>query len=148
MSKTISKGVVASEIPHDWKFEALKAQAVAARTYALYQKRTSGRRAYHILCHRQQSGLYRPYSGERPRAAQAVQDTRGLVIVYQGEVIPAFYHSSCGGHTENAYELWGIDEPYLRGVDCQCQEISRYGLWEKRVGKSRSSAPCGKWGMR
>jgi stage II sporulation protein D len=128
------QGVVASEIPHDWKYEALKAQAVAARTYALYQKRQSGHRAYHIFA-TVASQVYIGRKGERPRAAQAVQDTRGVVIEYHGEVIPAFYHSSCGGHTENAYELWGIDEPYLRGVDCECQEISRYGLWEKRIGR-------------
>jgi stage II sporulation protein D len=130
------QGVVASEIPHGWKYEALKAQAVAARTYALYQKRTSGRRAYHLFA-TVASQVYIGRTGEKPRAAQAVQDTMGVVIEYHGEVIPAFYHSSCGGHTENAYELWGIDEPYLRGVDCQCQEISQYGLWEKRVGKKQ-----------
>jgi stage II sporulation protein D len=47
-------------------------------------------------------------------------------------VIPAYYHSSCGGHTENALELRGIDEPYLKGVECDCQNISKYGTWEKR----------------
>jgi stage II sporulation protein D len=130
------QGVVASEIPHDWKYEALKAQAVAARTYALYQKRTAGRKAYHIVA-TVASQVYIGRRGERPRAAQAVRDTAGLVIEYNGELIPAFYHSSCGGHTENAYELWGIDAPYLRGVDCDCQEISRYGLWEKRIGKKQ-----------
>jgi len=66
-------------------------------------------------------------------AVRAVSDTRGQVLVYRGAVIPAFYHSSCGGHTENASELWGIDEPYLKGVDCECQAISKYGLWEKRI---------------
>ncbi|HEX9113831.1 MAG TPA: SpoIID/LytB domain-containing protein [Nitrospirota bacterium] len=130
------QGVVASEIPHDWKYEALKAQAVAARTYALYQKKKAGRKAYHIVA-TVASQVYIGRRGERPRAAQAVRDTTGLVIEYNGELIPAFYHSSCGGHTENAYELWGIDAPYLRGVDCDCQEISRYGLWEKRIGKKQ-----------
>src|SRR5512147_2187535 len=130
------QGVVASEIPHDWEYEALKTQAVAARTYALYQKRTAGRKAYHIVA-TVASQVYIGRRGERPRSAQAVRDTTGLVIEYNGELIPAFYHSSCGGHTENAYELWGIDAPYLRGVDCDCQEISRYGLWEKRIGKKQ-----------
>lgn len=130
------RGVVASEVPHDWGYEALKAQAVAARTYALYQKRTSGSRAYHMFA-TVASQVYIGRAGERPRAARAVRDTKGVVIVYDGEIIPAFYHASCGGHTENAFELWGLDAPYLRGVDCDCQEISRYGLWEKRVGKSQ-----------
>lgn len=124
-------GVIAAEIPSDWEIEALKAQAVASRTYALYQKRRAGKRLYHILA-TVDSQVYLGRRGERPRAVQAVQDTRGLVVSYRGEVIPAFYHSSCGGRTEDASVLWGIDEPYLKSVDCDCQEISKYGLWEKR----------------
>lgn len=124
-------GVVAAEVPSDWEREALKAQAVASRTYALYRKRTAGRRPYHILA-TVDSQMYLGRRGERPRATQAVEETQGVVITYQGEVIPAFYHSSCGGHTENALELWGIDEPFLKGVDCDCQSISKYGIWEKR----------------
>jgi len=125
-------GVVAAEIPSDWEMEALKAQAVASRTYALYQKRNAGRRAYHILA-TVDGQMYLGKRGERPRAEQAVEETKGLVLTYRGEVIPAFYHASCGGHTEDALELWGIDEPYLKGVDCDCQDISTYGTWEKRV---------------
>jgi len=124
-------GVVAAEIPSDWEREALKAQAVASRTYALYQKQNAGRRAYHILA-TVDSQMYLGMRGERRRATEAVEETEGLVITYRGAVIPAFYHSSCGGHTENALELWGVDEPYLKGVDCDCQNISRYGIWEKR----------------
>jgi stage II sporulation protein D len=125
-------GVVAAEIPADWEMEALKAQAIASRTYALYQKRNAGRRPYHILA-TVDSQMYLGKRGERQRAAMAVEKTRGMILTYHGEVIPAFYHASCGGHTEDALELWGIDEPYLKGVDCDCQNISTYGSWEKRV---------------
>jgi stage II sporulation protein D len=125
-------GVVAAEIPADWEMEALKAQAVASRTYALYEKRNAGRRPYHILA-TVDSQMYLGKRGERSRATMAVEQTRGLIISFRGEVIPAFYHASCGGHTEDAMELWGIDEPYLKGVDCDCQNISKYGAWEKRV---------------
>ncbi len=127
-------GVVSSEIPAGWEYEALKAQAVAARTYALYQKRTAGRRFYHIHA-TVNDQVYAGINGERPQTVSAVRDTKGLVLVFEGDIIPAFYHASCGGHTEDAFELWGIDAPYLRGVDCECQNISRYGLWEKKVGK-------------
>ena len=129
------KGVVASEVPNDWEFEALKAQAVAARTYALYQKRAMAGRPYHILA-TVSSQVYNGSNGERAHAVRAVRETKGIVIAYQGKVIPAFYHSSCGGHTENASELWGIDMPYLKGVDCECQEIVKQGLWEKRISAS------------
>ncbi len=130
------KGVISAEVPSHWQFEALKAQAVASRSYALYQKRESGNRPYHMLAS-EMSQVYNGSSHERKNAVRAVQETDGLVLMYRGQIIPAFYHSSCGGHTENAAELWGIDEPYLRGVDCECQRISPYGLWEKRVEMSK-----------
>jgi stage II sporulation protein D len=141
------QGVVAAEIPHEWEFEALKAQAIASRTYALYQKRSAGSRPYHILA-TVNSQVYSGSSAEHPRTLRAVRDTRGIVITYQGEIIPAFYHSSCGGHTEDASELWGIDEPYLNGVDCECQEISAYGLWEKRVPLTQVARVLRKIGYR
>ncbi len=141
------KGVVAAEVPPDWEFEALKAQAVASRTYAIYQKQLAGNRPYHILA-TVDSQVYAGNRGEHPQTVRAVKETKGTVITYQGGIIPAFYHSSCGGHTENAAELWGIDEPYLRGVDCECQEISKYGLWEKRVPLSRVVSALGKQGYR
>jgi stage II sporulation protein D len=140
-------GVVAEEIPSTWEFEALKAQAIASRTYALYQKKRSGKRPYHIRA-TINSQIYSGRRGERDSTVRAVRETEGMVIVYNGELIPAFYHSSCGGHTEAASELWGIDAPYLKGVDCDCQEISRYGLWEKRFSISSLLAALGKMGYR
>ena len=141
------KGVVAAEIPHDWEFEAIKAQAVAARTYALYEKRMAGSRPFHILA-TVNSQVYSGKSGERATAVRAVRETEGIVITHEGAVISAFYHSSCGGHTEDAFELWGIDAPYLRGVDCECQQISRYGLWEKRLSPEQIAASLAKLGYR
>jgi len=124
-------GVIASEIPHDWHRETLKAQAVASRTYALYQKRMAEGRPYHVFA-TEDSQMYNGRSGERPTTSQAVRETEGQVLVYGGELIPAFYHSSCGGHTEDSSKLWDIREPYLQGVDCDCQNISKYGQWERR----------------
>jgi stage II sporulation protein D len=125
------RGVIPAEIPFDWEEEVLKAQAVASRTYALYQKREAGTRPYHVRA-TVDSQMYLGTAAEHESSSRAVEETRGLVVVAGGEVIPAFYHSSCGGHTENASLLWDLSEPYLRGGDCDCQEISRYGLWEKR----------------
>lgn len=140
-------GVIAEEIPHDWEFEALKAQAVAARSYALYQKRNTGRRHYHILA-TVSSQVYTGKRGERERTTRAVRETQGMVLTYAGAVIQAFFHSSCGGRTENASRLWNIDEPYLKGVDCDCQEISKYGVWEKRFSLPAVSAALRKKGYR
>lgn len=124
-------GVVSEEIPHDWELDAVKAQAVASRTYAIYQKRLAGRRPYHITA-TVNTQVYGGRRSERESTTRAVRETRGLVIVYKGKAIPAFYHSSCGGQTEDASQLWNIDAPYLKGVDCSCQEISKYGAWERR----------------
>jgi len=143
--ETYLAGVVASEIPHDWEFEALKAQAVAARTYALYEKRVAGNRSYHILA-TVNSQVYNGADGERSSAEKAVRDTQGIVIVYQGEIIPAFYHSNCGGQTEDAHELWGIDLPYLKSVDCDCQEIVQDELWEKRISATAVSRALKRYG--
>jgi stage II sporulation protein D len=141
------RGVVASEIPHAWELEALKAQAVASRTFALYQKRTAGSRPYHIVA-TVEGQVYDGRRGERQAADRAVQETAGEVLTYGGEVIPAFYHSSCGGQTESAFELWGLDVPYLQGVDCECQRISQYGEWERRFSPAQIAAALGKIGYR
>jgi stage II sporulation protein D len=139
------KGVVASEIPHDWEREVLNAQAVASRTYALYRKRTAGSRPYDIASN-VDSQVYEGKSGERDAAIRAVRETEGIVITYEGEIIPAFYHSSCGGRTESAFELWNLDVPYLQGVDCGCQAISRYGVWEKRFPARQIESALGRRG--
>jgi stage II sporulation protein D len=133
------KGVIAAEVPSDWEFEALKAQAVASRTYALYEKRMAGKRPYHILA-TITSQVYNGVSGERGKAVMAVQATSGLILTYQGKVIHAFYHANCGGHTEDASLMWGLNVPYLKGVDCECQDIIKDGLWERRISVSRFSA--------
>jgi len=140
-------GVVAAEIPHDWGPEALKAQAVASRTFALYQKKTAGKKPYHILA-TVNGQMYIGRRGERPSAVRAVRETEGFALEYNGEVIQAFYHSSCGGHTEDAFELWGIDAPYLKGVDCDCQRISKYGVWEKRFAPSSLATALHRSGYR
>jgi stage II sporulation protein D len=141
------RGVIAAEVPPDWELEALKAQAVASRTYALYEKRTAGKRPYHILA-TVTSQVYNGVNGEQVNAVRAVKETKGLILTYQGKVIPAFYHANCGGHTENASLMWGIDEPYLKGVDCECQDILKDGLWEKRVSAAHVSDALRRQGFR
>jgi stage II sporulation protein D len=133
------RGVISAEIPPDWELEALKAQAVASRTYALYEKKRAGKRSYHILA-TVMSQVYNGVNGKQRKVLKALKETKGLVLTYRGEVIPAFYHADCGGRTENAAAMmWAIDAPYLKGVDCECQDIIKDGLWEKRMSPSRVS---------
>jgi stage II sporulation protein D len=141
------RGVIAAEVPPDWEIEALKAQAVASRTYALSEKRRAGKRAYHILA-TVTSQVYNGVNGEYRKAVRAVRSTRGLILTYRGKVISAFYHADCGGHTEHASEIWGIDVPYLKGVDCECQDIIKGGFWEKQMSVSRVSGALRRQGYR
>ncbi|MCL6451050.1 MAG: SpoIID/LytB domain-containing protein [Acetobacteraceae bacterium] len=123
-------GVVPREMPADWPAEALKAQAVAARTYALYV-RQSGKHApegFH-LCATQDCQVYGGVWGEDPRARAAVEATQGEVLRYGGELVMAFFHSSSGGHTENAENVWGSYLPYLRGVP-DFDQASPHSRWE------------------
>lgn len=107
--------VVGSEMPTSWPQAALQAQAVAARSYALYKQQ----RAKNPLYELGGTDAYQVYGGvaqEAPSTVAAVDATAGQVLTYSGQIIEAVFHSSSGGHTENAGEIWSSDVPYLRGV--------------------------------
>lgn len=110
-------GVVPKEMPAGWAPEALKAQAVAARSYALYQV-TGGNfssQGYDLLA-TQDSQVYGGVDGEDPRTNAAVDATAGQIVTYNGQVIDALFSASSGGSTENAEIVFGWPTPYLRGV--------------------------------
>ncbi len=122
-------GLINCEISSQWPIEAVKAQAVIARTYALYQRENRKNALYHL----ESSVLDQVYEGcgiEDSRAVRGVRDTAGEVLTYKGKIIQAFYHSSCGGHTESAADVWGTDVPYLRGVDCKYCQNAPSVKWE------------------
>jgi len=107
-------GVVPNEIPSSWGMEALKAQALAARTYAAYNIKPG---QIYDMEDNQNSQVYMGYDYEKPSTNRAVDETRGQMIYYDGELIQAFYHSTSGGSTENSENVWYEAVPYLRGVD-------------------------------
>ncbi len=111
-------GLINCEISSAWPMEAIKSQAVIARSYAIYQKQARRGAPYQL----ESSVLDQVYEGcdiEDSRAARGVQETAGEVLTYDDKVIQAFYHSNCAGHTENSKNVWGLALPYLRGVPCQ-----------------------------
>ena len=122
--------VVAVEIRPDWDIEALKAQAVISRTYALYQKKKNGNSIYHIAS----SVIDQVYEGNNhdTRVAHAVEETRGEVLTYDNKPIEAFYHSTCGGKTENPEDVFGKSYPYLKAVESPC-DLSPYAKWERNI---------------
>ncbi len=113
------KGVIAAEISPKAPFEALKAQAIAARTYALYKgeglttdfSKDQGFLSTADL--RNRWGLV-DYLFYRNRIAAAVKDTRGILMVYEGKPIFAAYHANSGGATEDSEFVWGEELPYLK----------------------------------
>jgi stage II sporulation protein D len=125
-------GILTGELPKDWPMEAMKAQAVAARTYAVYQKYNAPDRPYHL----ESTVLDQVYGGaqhERPGSRAAVAATAGEVLTYRRRPIRAFFHSCCAGRTESALEGWGSAEPYLPGSTCGfCGDCGR-ASWQLRV---------------
>ena len=109
------KGVVYAEMPSSFNIEALKAQAVAARTYTKFKMADST----HICDNPShcQAWLENDYSENFEKVSKAVEETRGKTVSYMGETIEAFFHSSSGGKTESSKEVWGKDIPYLVPVE-------------------------------
>ena len=113
-------GVVGAELPGSFPMEAKKAQAVAARTYAL---RRSGEEKHPQADICTDSGCCQAWTPNPEREAmQAVRETDGLVLVYGEDLIEATYFSCSGGRTEAAEAVWGNDIPYLRAVDSPGEE--------------------------
>ena len=127
------RGVLYHEISHRWPMEAIKAQAVATRTYALYHKRLHFRREYD-LTNDIYSQVYGGRTSECLRTNLAVERTEGQVLTYQGHLIPAYFHATCGGKTEDVTELWD-HEPLapLKGITCLFCQHSPHFHWEKEL---------------
>ena len=112
--ETYLASVVGSEMPASWPLEALQAQAVAARTYALKQRKSA---AAFDLQATTASQVYKGVESETPSTRAAVQATRGLVLTYNNALIDAVFHSSSGGgSTESSGDLWAKQMPYLVSV--------------------------------
>jgi stage II sporulation protein D len=111
--------VLGSEMPSSFPEEALKAQAVAARTYALHKKLEAYDQPYHLGS----SVLHQVYGGlksEDARTRAAVEATRGEVLTWELQPIEAYFHASCGGRTEEGLPALTRDLPYLTSVSCPC----------------------------
>jgi peptidoglycan hydrolase-like amidase len=124
------RGVVPSELgPAEYpELEALKAQAVAARTYAARNLGEFRQEGFDI-CATPRCQVYGGIEAEHPRSDEAIAATRGEVLLYHDQPIDALFSSTCGGHTENVEVVFPLkkDEPYLRGVPCLEAGVSTIG---------------------
>lgn len=112
-------GVVPCEMPASWHMEALKAQAVCARSYALikagYHAETDIKRGFRMV-DTVQSQVYGGISYEHPRSTAAVNATKGETLCYENRTVTGYYFAASGGHTESVEDVWGFTIPYLQGV--------------------------------
>lgn len=124
------KGVVAAESGKDWPVEAYKIQAVIARTYAVYHMKRNSNLPYHVtssVLHQ----VYRngPYD---EKIIKAVEETRGEVLLFNGEPIEALYHSTSSGSTEDPEEVFSKRYPYIRPVKVTAR-LSPYEQWQRII---------------
>jgi SpoIID/LytB domain protein len=119
-------GVVPQEMPSGWPEEALKAQAVAARSYALAHR--LGDKGFDLYSD-VRSQVYGGIRGEHPRATAAIQATAGEVLLWEGKPIDALFHSTSGGRTLDAAEVFGKPVPYLAAVDDPHSALSPVHSW-------------------
>ena len=121
--------VVGSEMPASWPQAALRAQAVAARTYALRQRSAS--QPFDVRA-TVASQVYKGVEAETPATREAVASTRGEVLMFGGSLVNAVFHSSSGGSTENSGDLWNQQLPYLVSVPDVDQD-SPVSRWQQRL---------------
>ncbi len=109
------KGVTPAEMPSSWNLEALKAQAIAVRSYAIANLGKHAKDGFDLV-DTVQDQVYNGVLSETPATNQAVEETEGLVLTYDNKIISTMYSASAGGQTKSALEAWGNDIPYLQSV--------------------------------
>jgi stage II sporulation protein D len=128
------KGVVPSEMPSSWEFEALKAQAIAARSFALANLGKQAKEGYDLKDNTEDQA-YGGASAETNITNKAVEETHGLVLTYDMKIISAYYSASAGGMTNT--NAWGGSVPYLRSVPSFDDNVAKNG---HGVGMSQHGA--------
>jgi len=123
-------GVVPGEMPRDWPLAALEAQAVAARTYAVGNVVRG--RSFDLYSD-WRSQVYYGVGSEAPGPTQAVRDTRGQILTYDGAPAQTFYFSSSGGRTISALDAFGLDLPYLESVADPWDAVSPNHAWAPQL---------------
>ncbi|MDT8446676.1 MAG: SpoIID/LytB domain-containing protein [bacterium] len=137
-TETYLEGVLPGEIKTSWSMAAVKAQAVLARTYALYRHHERRNAAWHLKSSTADQMYLGRNSADR-RAVQAISETRGIVVSYQGRLAQTFYHSNCGGSTADPGLLWAYSLPYYPIIDVPYgYEDPRY-FWEHPVSFEKMS---------
>lgn len=131
--------VIAVEMSPSFNIEALKAQAVCARTYALKNMNKHSSRGFD-LCASVDCQAYKGVSVESETTNRAARETAGVVMKYNGQIIDAVYSATSGGYTEDVKYVWGSNIPYLKAVEDKYESKSVYGSsWEKELSVEKAT---------
>ncbi len=158
--ESYTKSVVSSEMSDNWPWETLKAQAVAARTYAAYKTGMANIPGFGLtpdcISLWADDQVYKGVLAERTNGAKATESTRGEILTYSGSPIAAYFHSSAEGMTETTRAVWGGDVPYLMAVEevpyesPYVQWVAEYyqdDLWDRLSGLGAVSPIEAIWGV-
>jgi stage II sporulation protein D len=125
-------GVIAKEMSPEWPLEALKAQAIVSRTFALNNLGKFKHNGFD-LSNDDRSQLYTGLTDINPRIKRAVKQTRGQILSWRGKIMPVYFHSTCGGHTVSPGDVWGdrsATPAPLTGVRCRYCKHSPHYRWQ------------------
>ena len=140
-------GAVKAEAGDKWPLEMLKAQAIVARTYAAYHRRLNGAKPYHLVS----STANQQYAGQVPETSpawSAVRETEGQVLLWEGDLFPAFYHTDSGGYTEDPRAVFAASNmPALPPVRVEFPSASPHHAWILDVPLADLAAALRKGGV-
>jgi stage II sporulation protein D len=140
-------GLINYEVSSAWEIEAVKAQAVVARTYALYQMKEHINQFFDLET-TVNDQVYGGSQAEDKRAREAVDATRGQALVRGSDPIQSFFHSCCGGMTESPLEVWGKDLPFFPVKKCPyCSNAPNY-FWKLTLSASDIESALKKHGLK
>jgi stage II sporulation protein D len=140
-------GILGRELYPDWHPETLKAQAVAARSYALHQRVASNGQPFHVEAGTD-SQVYGGVDAETPSIRAAVSATRGEYLAYARKPILAVYHSASGGRTASSEEVWGRPLPYLVSLEVADEQDSPDTYWRASISKTKLRRALDSLGIR
>lgn len=133
------EGVLAGEMPSDWPLEALKAQAIAARSYTLAQLKSHEKDSFQIRGDVNDQVYLPEFFSESPRISQAIEQTKSQILTLNHQPLKAFYHADCGGATESPDSVWkGSGSHRTIAKDNQCS-LRAQNKWKYKIKKSTLS---------
>ncbi|MDR1651960.1 MAG: SpoIID/LytB domain-containing protein, partial [Synergistaceae bacterium] len=139
------RGILKMEMSADWPLEALKAQAVLARTYAVRNKGRFSKRGYDFDAG-ENSQVYKGINAESPSTDKAVSSTEGQILTWNGETADVYYHSDSGGATADSSHVWGASRPYLQTRREAVEYTSPNSSWQTSLSKAQVSSIIAKMG--